>query len=412
MKQVDALIIGGGPAGLSAAIALRRSGLGRVLVVDREEQAGGIPRHCNHTGFGLRDMRRVLSGPGYARRYVQRAEKAGVEIQTSTTVTEWTASRTVRTTSPSGIEDIQAEAVVLATGCRERPRSARLIPGTRAPGIFTTGSLQQWVYLHPLPVGKRAVVVGAEHVSFSAVMTLRHAGVEVVAMITEYPRHQSNALFKLLSADRWRVSIITEARIANIFGRERVTGVEISGEQPRTLDCDTVVFTGNWIPDYELARLGGLALDPHSSGPQIDTKLRTSEPGIFSVGNLNHAAETADIAALSGRSVAEPLLHYLDKGTWRDQNEIPVMIQAPVQWISPHMISPDKLKSQKNRFYLRVAVPLHNHIIEFWQADRLLWHKRFEQLMPNLPIHISPRLGKRIEDVEPVRVVVRDTGRV
>ena len=166
---VDALVVGAGPAGLAAATALRSGGAGTVVVVDRENEAGGIPRLCEHTGFGLRDLRRVLSGPAYARRWIERAVACGVDIRTRTMVTGWAAPGRAEVTGPSGVLEMDARAIVLATGARERPRAARLIPGTRPSGIFTTGQLQQWVHREHLPVGRRAVVVGAEHISYSAV---------------------------------------------------------------------------------------------------------------------------------------------------------------------------------------------------------------------------------------------------
>ncbi|MBL8055732.1 MAG: FAD-dependent oxidoreductase, partial [Anaerolineales bacterium] len=189
-EACEVLIVGAGPAGLSAGLALKEQGVQNVLVVDREPTPGGIPRLCHHTGFGLRDLRGVYSGPAYARRYVQQAERAGLEIRTATTVTGWRPAGGVTVTSPRGLGEITAKAILLATGCRERPRSARLIPGRRPAGVFTTGSLQRFVYEHHLPVGRRAVIVGAELVSLSALMTLGHAGVTTVAMVTDLPRHQ------------------------------------------------------------------------------------------------------------------------------------------------------------------------------------------------------------------------------
>jgi len=145
--KVDVLIAGAGPAGLAAAVELRRSGAGRVLVLDRETTPGGVPRHCLHTGYGLRDLRRLLDGPAYARRYADAAAAAGADVQAGSTVTGWTGDRTVTVTSARGVESVEAAAVLLATGCRERPRTARLVPGGRPPGVMTTGELQQRVYL-------------------------------------------------------------------------------------------------------------------------------------------------------------------------------------------------------------------------------------------------------------------------
>src|SRR5262245_60821536 len=211
----DVLVVGAGPAGLAAAVELRRLGAGDVLVVDRDDEAGGIPRHSAHTGFGARDLRRVLTGPGYARRYADAAAAAGAQIRLGTTVTGWDGPRQaggppragglhgVTLAGAAGLDTVDARAVLLATGCRERPRTARLVPGDRPAGVMTTGELQRRVYLGGQRLAGRALVVGAEHVSFSAMVTLAHAGAEVVAMDTEQPRHTSLADFGITTD--WRL---------------------------------------------------------------------------------------------------------------------------------------------------------------------------------------------------------------
>ncbi len=221
--STDVLIVGAGPAGLAAAVELRRLGAGTVLVADRDDAAGGIPRHSQHTGFGARDLRRVLTGPAYARRYADAAAAAGADIRLGTTVTGWdgtpgggsplgggapgTDQYSVALTSSAGIETVAARAVLLATGCRERPRTARLVPGDRPPGVMTTGELQRRVYLAGQRLPGRALVVGAEHVSFSAMVTLAHAGAQVLALVTDRPRHTSYAAFGLAASWRWHVPV-------------------------------------------------------------------------------------------------------------------------------------------------------------------------------------------------------------
>ena len=305
------VVVGAGPAGLSAAIELRRLGAGPVLVADREPEPGGVPRHSWHTGYGLRDLRRVMTGPAYARSLVSAALAAGAELRAGTTVTGWTpgpdGSHAVTMTSPAGRQTVQAAAVLLATGCRERPRTARLVPGDRPAGVMTTGELQQRVYLGGERLAGRALVVGAEHVSFSAALTLAHAGADVVALVTEHERQQSYAAFRFGAAVRWRVPVWTSSAVRRIAGRGRLEGVEVADVRTgaaRFVPCEVVVFTGDWIPDHELARLAGLAMDPGTRGPAVDTTLATSLAGVFAAGNLVHAAETADIAALSGRHAA------------------------------------------------------------------------------------------------------------
>ena len=280
-------VVGAGPAGLSAAIELRRLGVVRVTVYEREQHAGGIPRHTNHLGFGGRDLHRVMTGPRYACTLIDRAARAGVELRLGAPV--------------FSLDDVDADAVILATGVRERPRAARLVPGDRPAGIFTTGSVQQ-LAMAGHRVGTRAVIVGAEHVSFSAILTLAHAGCRSVAMVTHLPRHQSYGLIKLAVASLRRVPVLTGVEIAEIVGRRRVEHVVLS--DGRTIACDTVVFTGDWIPDNELARRTGLTMDPTIKGPAVDHAFRTSRDGIFAIGNLVHRVTAADRCALDGRAVA------------------------------------------------------------------------------------------------------------
>jgi len=266
----EVLIIGGGPAGLTAAAHLAGRVQGEVLVLDREQQAGGIPRHSDHIGYGTRDMRRFITGPAYAQRLVRAAETAGAAIRTQAMVTGWDAGGNAEVTCPQGRLRVQAKAVVLATGARERPRTARLIPGDRPAGVYTTGQLQNLVHLHHGVPGHRAVVVGGELVSWSAVLTLREAGARTVLMTTQYPSPESYAAFNIGGRAALRVPVATRTRVVRVIGRTRLEAVEIENLDTcdrRLVDCDTVVFTGDWIPDHELARLVRSAVSV--SGPRV-----------------------------------------------------------------------------------------------------------------------------------------------
>jgi thioredoxin reductase len=405
--ETDILIVGAGPAGLAAAIELRKRGVGRVLVVEREREAGGIPRHSNHIGFGLRDMHRFLTGPAYAARYVRLAEQAGVDIEVATTITGWQSATYLTATRPDGLAEIKASAVVLATGCRERPRSARLIPGSRPAGIFTTGALQNFVYVHHHPVGKRALVIGADHVGFSAVMTLKHAGVDVLGMVTEFPRHQSYFQYKLISADRYHVPLLTHQQVTNVLGRKRVEAVELTdvrSGKTQSIECDTLVFTGGWIPDYELAFSGGLQIDPYLKGPRINLQMQTSAKGVFAAGNLIHAAETADVAALSGRQVAARVQDYLQTGQWCASSSVPIEYSAPIAWASPSTIDPGAQHAPHGHFILRVSECLNHSTLTVSQDSRVLWQKTYRTLIPNLPVYVPDVWLKQLEPgSKPVR---------
>ena len=345
LLRPDVLVVGGGPAGLTAAAELRRIGVGDVLVLDRETDAGGIPRSSDHLGYGIRDLRRFLSGPDYARRLVDRAHDAGATIRTRAMVTGWTADGAAHVTSPDGRLRVAAKATVLATGARERPRSARLVPGDRPRGVYTTGQLQnlvhiQKVHLHAGVVGTRAVVVGAELVSWSAVVTLREAGCRTVLMTSQHRAPESYAAFTLAGRLALRVPVVTDSRVVGIVGHGRVEAVEVqnvsTGER-RTVACDTVVFTGDWIPDNELARSAGLEIDPHTLGPTVDGALHTSTPGIFAVGNLVHPVDTADVAALDGQHVAGQVQAYLN-GARAQPDAARIVAAAPLRWVSPNLL--------------------------------------------------------------------------
>jgi len=402
----DVVVVGGGPSGLSAATALRRAGVADILVVDREREAGGVPRHTGHLGFGIRDLRRVTTGPRYARQWVARAEEAGVAVLPETSVTAWTGPTTLRATRPDGIWELDASAVVLATGCRERPRTARLIPGDRPAGIYTTGSLQRAVFLAGLPVGSRAVVVGAEHVSFSAVLTLAHAGVRAVALVTEHPADQTFALLRRATAGLRRVPVLTRSRVRTVLGRGRVEAVEVEDLERATvrrIACDTVVCSGDWIPDHELARLGEIMIDPGTRGPRIDGQARTSRRGVFAVGNLIHAAEAADVASRCGAAAAAAVCQFLADGRWQEQ-PVPIAVEDPLMWISPNAVEPNGAGVPHGRYLLRVARVAGPGTLEVRQGERRLGVQRVGRLIPNRRVSLAPAwLG----DVDPLGPTLR-----
>ena len=353
-------------------------------MLDREATAGGIPRHSDHTGYGIRDLKRVMTGPNYARHLVASALAAGAEIRTEAMVTGWAGERTAEVTSPTGRYTISAETVVLATGARERPRSARRIPGSRPAGVYTTGQLQNVIHLHHGKVGTRAVVVGGELVSWSAVTTLREAGCKTVGMITHYPKAESYVAFTLPGRTVLRVPVLTNSKVVRVVGRPRVEALEVEDidtGRRRLIECDTVVFTGDWIPDHELARTGGVLIDPGSLGPVVDTALRTNVSGVFAVGNLLHPVDTADVAALDGRHVADHVLGYLRRGVpWPSADSgIGIQVEPPLRWVAPGLLRPGdpaparrRLLTWTDQFRLRPTVTAHQAGAEIGR-QRLWW---------------------------------------
>jgi thioredoxin reductase len=299
------LVVGAGPAGLAAAARLAAAGAGRVEVLDRETRAGGVPRHCAHGGFGT--WTHPLTGPGYARLLTEAATRAGAVLRTGVTVLDWAGPRTLTTVGPRGPEPISARAVVLATGSRERPRAARLVPGTRPAGVYTTGELQQAVHLFGQSIGTRAVVVGAETVSYAALHTVRAAGAEVVALVTDHPRAQADPVRTRSARLYHRIPLLTDTTVTELLGHGRLSGVRVRHRDGRTvtLACDTVVFTGDFVAADELARQAAVTL---GTGPG------TSRPGVFAAGALLHPGQRTRAAHRAGNEAADAVLARLAAG--------------------------------------------------------------------------------------------------
>ncbi|MFI8291633.1 FAD-dependent oxidoreductase [Streptomyces sp. NPDC085614] len=360
-RGVDVLVVGAGPAGLAAAGRLAAAGAGRVEVLEREPRAGGIPRHCAHGGFGPFD------GPAYARHAVRAALRAGATIRTGVTATGWSGPLTLDVTAPTGLERITARAVVLATGARERPRSARLIPGSRPAGVLTTGELQQSVALFGLRgerLGRRAVVVGGEPVARHAVGALRRAGLDVVAMVTELPRGPGR--FGAVTPP----PLVTGATVTELLGRGRLTGVGVLRRDGRrgVIRCDTVVLTADWIPEHELARSGGVPLDPGTRGPAVDGAFRTASAGVFAAGNVLRGVEPASSAAAEGRAAADAVLDLL-AGRAAGDSGPPVVVEEPLSWASPNRITG---AGHARPFLVRAARPLIRPVVTVTQDGRVL----------------------------------------
>lgn len=314
----------------------------------------------------------------------------------------------VTITGPGGIERISARAVLLATGARERPRSARLIPGDRPAGVYTTGQLQQAVHLHHQPIGRRAVIVGTEHVAYSAALTLRHAGVEVRALLTDLPRQQSYAAFHHALRLAYAIPVLTAHTITAIQGRDRVTGIAVRRPDgtESVIACDTVVFTGDWIPDHELARRAGLPLDPGTRGPAVTAAMSTTHPGVFAVGNVVHPVETADNAALSARAAARSVLAHLNApmpatGTGPipspADGAVPVRVTGALRWAVPNLLHPDA-HPYRDRLILWAAAVARHPTIEIRQDARLLWSTRLHRtLVPGRPYYLPAHWLPEIE---------------
>lgn len=402
MRNVDVLVVGGGPGGLATAARLAAAGAGSVEVLEREQQAGGVPRYSAHGGFGT--WSRPLTGPAYARLLTDAAIAAGAVVRTGVSALDWAGPLTLTTTGPEGPETLTARAVVLATGAHERSRAARLVPGTRPAGVLTTGELLQSVHLYGQHIGSRAVIVGAQDVSYTAARTIRTAGADVVAMVTDLPRPQTSPARAHDARLRGRVPLLTDTTVTELLGHGRLSGVSVRHRDGRTITllCDTVVFTGDFVPDHELARRGGVALDPGTRGPAVDGALRTSRPGVFAVGSVLHPVESASVAMREGAHAAGTVTKWLtDEKAW--PTGVPLTVQPPLHWIAPGRVTPtDRLP-----YVLRTTTLLTRPVLEVTQDGRELYRHRLRTAVPNRTVRLPASWTHRVDrQGGPVRVTV------
>ncbi|MEP2715999.1 FAD-dependent oxidoreductase [Pseudophaeobacter sp.] len=375
-EPIDVAVIGAGPSGLAAATALKAAGLARVVVIERELQAGGIPRHCGHPPFGMREFARVLTGPAYAARIAERARRAGVEIHLATTVVDILPEAELRVTSADGLQHLKARRVICATGVRETSRAARLISGPRQQGVMNTGALQSLVYLKQQRPFRRPVIIGSELVAFSALMSCFHAGIRPQAMVEPGP----GAIARWPS--QWfprikGVEFIPNSRLLEIHGSRQVEGVSLADPegQLRQIDCDGVVLTGQFTPEAALVRCGHLKLAPATGGPLVDQWGRCSDPSYFATGNLLRPTETAGHCWAEGRKTGQWVAEDLTAGLPVTQNPLQLLCRdSRIKFAMPQLITGTDQAGGMTHVQMRVTEAVSGTLVASL-ANRPIWQK-------------------------------------
>lgn len=336
-QSSDVIIIGGGPSGVAAAIALRQAGVEKVTLLERERHLGGATRHCSHSPFGMLEFGRVYLGASYGRRLEQEVSRHGIDLRYGHSVTRLGEDGELQVSSDAGLSSLSGKRILVTTGTRELPRSARMVSGDRPVGVLTTGALQAYVAFHKLMPFKRPVIVGSELVTMSAIMTCLSHGARPVAVLE--PRDHA-----LVSAPfSWFPPLVgipfhLNARIVDIVGRARVEAVKIQrGSVIETLECDGVLFSGQFTPEASLFQMSRVETDRGSLGPAVDQNGRCANPIYFAAGNVLRAVETGGWAYREGRAIGRTIAADL-AGAIPADTPVRITYDDPIKLVVPNLL--------------------------------------------------------------------------
>ena len=386
MQQHDIVIVGGGPAGLAAAVAARRAGVQDILILERDGHLGGILNQCIHNGFGLHTFKEELTGPEYAARFIEQAMAENIPCKLNTMVMDISPDKVVTAMNrEDGLFEIKARAVVLCMGCRERPRGALNIPGYRPAGIYSAGTAQRLMNIEGFSVGKEVVILGSGDIGLIMArrMTLEGAKVKVVAELMPYSGGLKRNIVQCL--DDYGIPLKLSHTVVKIDGKERVTGITLAQVSPdrkpipgteEYYRCDTLLLSVGLLPENELTREAGIAMNRVTGGPDVSDSLETSLPGVFACGNVLHVHDLVDYvseeAALAGRNAAA----YVQAGERAAANPVPMTARDGVRYTVPQTLDTANMNDKVVVRFRVGDVYKDRYVSVYFDGERVLHRKK------------------------------------
>lgn len=392
VQYVDVLVIGAGPAGMAAAIAAREAGVENLLVLEREQNMGGILRQCIHNGFGLHRFKEELTGPEYAQRDIDRVRELGIEVRCGTTVLNVDENRLVTAISKEkGVQLFEAGAIVLAMGCRERPRGALATPGTRCAGVYSAGTAQKFVNLEGYMPGRRVVILGSGDIGLIMARRMTLQGAKVLACVEIMPYSSGLNRNIVQCLHDYDIPLLLSHTVTDIEGRERLSGVTVAKvdekRQPipgteQHFDCDTLLLSVGLIPENELSQQAGVEMSPLTQGAVVDDTFETSVPGVFACGNVLHVHDLVDFVSAESFKAGAAAAAYAKDGKKSGQT-VPVQDGNGVRGVVPQKLHiPDAASAQPVQVMFRPAGVFENAFISVLDGDREIFRQKKRILTP------------------------------
>jgi thioredoxin reductase len=407
MQEREVIIIGGGAAGLAAAVACKQKGIKDILIIERGDYLGGILQQCIHDGFGLEKFHTSLTGPEYAQRYVNKVMDKKIPFLLNSMVVNLTPQKEVVVINYKRLAHYRAKIIILAMGCRERTRGAIGIPGARPSGIYTAGVAQELINLKNYMIGEKIVVLGSGDIGLIMARRLTLEGAEVI-MVAEklpyssgLPRNINQCLYD------FDIPLLLNHTVVDIEGNGRLSGVTIAqlgkrgGIIPgskRKIACDTLLLSVGLIPENELSREAGIVLDDITGGPQVDERGQTSVPGIFACGNVLQVHDIVDNVSLEAEYIVEGVAEHLE-GKLNKEQEIKVELGEGLRYVVPQTL----IRHKDTIFSFRVNQPGRKKVLVFNDGKRVIQKKSFQRVNPAEMVRVK-LTSSELEEIKTLKV--------